>query len=176
MSGFHPVASGSIPGIGSFVKLLQVRLEEFFSCFSALLAQLAERNPPKVEAVGSIPTSGFALSYVIRGRSSVQSAQRTILQLILFFRYGVVGNMSGSHPVASGSIPGIGLSIEKFLVLLAQLAEHPLNILAFLAQSAERCANNFSLVLGPRERFVWKRNGRRFDPGRKLQVQVFFFF
>ena len=24
-------------------------------------------------------------------------------------RYGVVGNMSGSHPVASGSIPGIGL-------------------------------------------------------------------
>ena len=24
-----------------------------------------------------------------------------------FLRYGVVGNMSGSHPVASGSIPGI---------------------------------------------------------------------
>ena len=91
--------------------------------------------------------------------------------LLLFrFRYGVVGNMSGSHPVASGSIPGIGLSIEKFLVLLAQLAEHPLNILAFLAQSAERCANNFSLVLGSRERFVWKRNGRRFDPGRKLSI------
>ena len=66
--------------------------------------------------------------------------------------------MSGSHPVASGSIPGIGL--DK----------------AFLAQSAERCANNFSLDSGPRERFVWKRNGRRFDPGRKLQVQVFFFF
>ena len=93
--------------------------------------------------------------------------------LLLFrFRYGVVGNMSGFHPVASGSIPGIGLSIEKFLVLLAQLAEHPLNILAFLAQSAERCANNFSLVLGPRERFVWKRNGRRFDPGRKLSLFV----
>ena len=89
------------------------------------------------------------------------------------FRYGVVGNMSGSHPVASGSIPGIGLSIEKFLVLLAQLAEHPLNILAFLAQSAERCANNFSLVLGSRERFVWKRNGRRFDPGRKLLFFVY---
>ena len=40
-----------------------------------------------------------------RGRSSVQSAQRTGFPL----RYGVVGNMSGSHPVASGSIPGIGL-------------------------------------------------------------------
>jgi hypothetical protein len=26
-----------------------------------------------------------------------------------FIRYGVVGNMSGFHPVASGSIPGIGL-------------------------------------------------------------------
>ena len=34
--------------------------------------------------------------------------------------------MSGSHPVASGSIPGIGFLL--FLVLLAQLAEHPLNI------------------------------------------------
>jgi hypothetical protein len=28
--------------------------------------------------------------------------------LYSFVRYGVVGNMSGSHPVASGSIPGIG--------------------------------------------------------------------
>ena len=45
-----------------------------------------------------------------------------------FIRYGVVGNMSGSHPVASGSIPGIGLQKKK--VLLAQLAEHPLNKLA----------------------------------------------
>ena len=108
---------------------------------------MVARLPTEQEAVGSSPTSGCDF---------------------LRFRYGVVGNMSGSHPVASGSIPGIGLSIEKFLVLLAQLAEHPLNILAFLAQSAERCANNFSLVLGPRERFVWKRNGRRFDPGRKL--------
>ena len=63
--------------------------------------------------------------------------------------------MSGSHPVASGSIPGIGCLI-----------------VAFLAQSAERCANNFSLVLGSRERFVWKRNGRRFDPGRKLSLFV----
>jgi hypothetical protein len=34
--------------------------------------------------------------------------------------------MSGSHPVASGSIPGIGW--VSSLVLLAQLAEHPLNI------------------------------------------------
>jgi hypothetical protein len=33
--------------------------------------------------------------------------------------------MSGSHPVASGSIPGIGFSI---CVLLAHLAEHPLNM------------------------------------------------
>ena len=77
--------------------------------------------------------------------------------------------MSGSHPVASGSIPGIGYIILEVLVLLAQLAEHPLNILAFLAQSAERCANNFSplfvdLVRGS----LRKRNGRRFDPGRKL--------
>jgi hypothetical protein len=35
--------------------------------------------------------------------------------------------MSGSHPVASGSIPGIGCA-KSFCVLLAQLAEHPLNI------------------------------------------------
>lgn len=30
--------------------------------------------------------------------------------LFCFVRYGVVGNMSGSHPVASGSIPDIGSS------------------------------------------------------------------
>ena len=48
--------------------------------------------------------------------------------LLCFIRYGVVGNMSGSHPVASGSIPGIGLITERWSrVLLAQLAEHPLN-------------------------------------------------
>ena len=48
--------------------------------------------------------------------------------------------MSGFHPVASGSIPGIGFSVvgirgrssvqsaqRTFCVLLAQLAEHPLN-------------------------------------------------
>ena len=28
--------------------------------------------------------------------------------LLLFIRCGVVGNMSGFHPVASGSIPGSG--------------------------------------------------------------------
>ena len=28
--------------------------------------------------------------------------------LVSCLRYGVVGNMSGFHPVASGSIPGIG--------------------------------------------------------------------
>ena len=70
------------------------------------------------------------------------------------FRYGVVGNMSGSHPVASGSIPGIGCLL-----------------FAFLAQSAERCANNFSLSES-RKRFSRKRNGRRFDPGRKLSLFV----
>ena len=48
----------------------------------------------------------------------------------LLFRYGVVGNMSGSHPVASGSIPGIGcdcwLSFSFFLIIwgyVAQLGE-----------------------------------------------------
>ena len=67
--------------------------------------------------------------------------------------------MSGFHPVASGSIPGI----EFFLLL---------EFLAFLAQSAERCANNFSL-----SRIDFRlRNGRRFDPGRKLiSLETFFF-
>ena len=63
--------------------------------------------------------------------------------------------MSGSHPVASGSIPGIGCLL-----------------FAFLAQSAERCANNFSLSES-RKRFSRKRNGRRFDPGRKLTNSTF---
>ena len=34
--------------------------------------------------------------------------------VVVGFRYGVVGNMSGSHPVASGSIPGIGLACAFF--------------------------------------------------------------
>ena len=105
----------------------------FFVCLffvQSLAGAMVARLPTEQEAVGSSPTSGCDF---------------------LRFRYGVVGNMSGSHPVASGSIPGIGCLL-----------------FAFLAQSAERCANNFSLDSGPRERFVWKRNGRRFDPGRKL--------
>ena len=43
---------------------------------------------------------------------------RPLLQII---RYGVVGNMSGSHPVASGSIPGIGFFFLLFFFgVLAQ--------------------------------------------------------
>ena len=67
-----------------------------------LTGAMVARLPTEQEVVGSSPTLGSFL-----------------------FRYGVVGNMSGSHPVASGSIPGIGWFT---LVLLAQLAEHPLNI------------------------------------------------
>ena len=48
-----------------------------------------------------------------------------------------------------------------------------MEILAFLAQSAERCANNFSLSRIDDFRL---RNGRRFDPGRKLiSLETFFF-
>ena len=47
--------------------------------------------------------------------------------LSLFIRCGVVGNMSGFHPVASGSIPGSG-----FVILC----------LAPLAQSVERETSN----------------------------------
>ena len=101
---------GSIPGRGSG---------------SVLVAQLADRPLHTRKAQGSIPCENFAFCY-FRGRSSVQSAQRTrLFRPVFVVRYGVVGNMSGSHPVASGSIPGIGL------VLLAQLAEHPLNISYF---------------------------------------------
>ena len=51
----------------------------------ALLAQLAERG-------------AYSL---VTPRSRVRSSHRA-------FRYGVVGNMIGFHPVASGSIPDIG--------------------------------------------------------------------
>ena len=58
-------------------------LVSFYS--KSLAGAMVARLPTEQEAVGSSPTSGFALSYVIRGRSSVQSAQRTFLQLILVF-------------------------------------------------------------------------------------------
>jgi hypothetical protein len=91
-----------------------------------LTGAMVARLPTEQEVVGSIPTLGLCSRSSVgrssashaegpgfdplrelglfRGRSSVQSAQRTFA----FVRYGVVGNMSGSHPVASGSIPGIG--------------------------------------------------------------------
>ena len=50
---------------------------------------MVARLPTEQEVVGSIPTLGCSL------------------------RYGVVGNMSGSHPVASGSIPGIGCDFAR---------------------------------------------------------------
>ena len=89
-------------------------------------------DPPEVEARVRFPVCSFGSRKV----------ERSIRPENFGFRYGVVGNMSGSHPVASGSIPGIG-----WLVLLAQLAEHPLNMMAFLAQSVEHCANNFSKTI-----------------------------
>ncbi len=59
--------------------------------------------------------------------------------LLPCIRYGVVGNMSGSHPVASGSIPGIGyagfaggrgIDTPKLhsMGALAQMVERPLSI------------------------------------------------
>jgi hypothetical protein len=56
------------------------------SSFPGLTGAMVARLPTEQEVVGSSPTLGSCL----------------------VVRYGVVGNMSGSHPVASGSIPGIG--------------------------------------------------------------------
>ena len=48
----------------------------------------------------------------------------SILALFSFcFRRGVVGNMSGFHPVASGSIPGSGFSFFVSCAPLAQSVE-----------------------------------------------------
>ena len=66
-----------------------------------LVAQLADRPLHTRKAQGSIPCEN---SFVIFAEGRAFNPPRE-----LFIRYGVVGNMSGSHPVASGSIPGIGL-------------------------------------------------------------------
>jgi hypothetical protein len=132
---------GSIPGQGCCLFL------------SSLTGAMVARLPTEQEVVGSIPTLGWSLcSRSSVGRSSASHAEgpgfdplRELGLLIsrkversirpenlgfrfIFVRYGVVGNMSGSHPVASGSIPGIGCAKFLLCVLLAQLAEHPLNI------------------------------------------------
>ena len=74
-----------------------------------LVAQLADRPLHTRKAQGSIPCENLLFFGLVRGRSCVQSAQRTrLFRPVFVVRYGVVGNMSGSHPVASGSIPGIG--------------------------------------------------------------------
>ena len=67
---------------------------------AVLVAQLADRPLHTRKAQGSIPCENLLAS---------RKVERSIRPENFFIRYGVVGNMSGSHPVASGSIPGIGL-------------------------------------------------------------------
>ena len=97
---------------------------------------MVARLPTEQEVVGSSPTLGLGGSRSSVGRSSASHAEgpgfdplrelaffrfgsRKVVRSIraenssfpagvVVVRYGVVGNMSGSHPVASGSIPGIG--------------------------------------------------------------------
>ena len=79
---------------------------------------MVARLPTEQEVVGSSPTLGLLRSRSSVGRSSASHAEGPgfdpLRELVLVFRYGVVGNMSGSHPVASGSIPGIGLVASSF--------------------------------------------------------------
>jgi hypothetical protein len=54
MSGFHPVASGSIPGSGCFGES------------AAPLAQSVERETSNLEAAGSSPARGFSFSKLLQ--------------------------------------------------------------------------------------------------------------
>ena len=92
---------GSIPGQGVFLFLWPNWRNGSAPAYGAggcgfdphvglglvIVAQSADRPLHTRKAQGSIPCENC----------------------LSFIRYGVVGNMSGSHPVASGSIPGIGL-------------------------------------------------------------------
>jgi len=82
---------------------------------------MVARLPTEQEVVGSSPTlgSGSLVSFEARLAQSVEHktlnlgvAGSTPALGFFLFRYGVVGNMSGFHPVASGSIPGIGFEGE----------------------------------------------------------------
>jgi hypothetical protein len=88
MSGSHPVAPGSIPGVG-YVFFLFCPLAFVVKWHHSCL-------PSSWRGFDSPRTQDESKRLVNRGRSSVRSAQRTCLTL--------------------------------FSVLLAQLAEHPLNI------------------------------------------------
>jgi hypothetical protein len=81
---------------------------------------VAERFTRNEQVGNSILPRGFNGqngSFFGRGSKAVKCAwfrsksfgfASSILALFSFFRCGVVGNMSGFHPVASGSIPGSG--------------------------------------------------------------------
>jgi hypothetical protein len=87
MSGFHPVASGSIPGSGSSGLYssvaerstcnAQVRnsiLRAGFAFFPpALVAQLAERQLYTLEALGSIPDESLLVGPRVTPRPRVRS-------------------------------------------------------------------------------------------------------
>ena len=75
--------------------------------FSVLVAQLADRPLHTRKAQGSIPCENLVGVVISRKvERSIRPENSFVIPFVL--RYGVVGNMSGSHPVASGSIPGIG--------------------------------------------------------------------
>ena len=122
---------------------------------------MVARLPTEQEVVGSSPTSGFFGGEVAKwsnasrsGRDPSGSGVRTPpSSFCLDLRYGVVGNMSGSHPVASGSIPGIGyflLSLREvggsippssnplLMGALAQMVERPLSMFIFWGVIAQR--------------------------------------
>ena len=77
MSGFHPVASGSIPGSGFFLFAciaqwqsgalvmlrsgIQSSVQASFFVFFAFVAQLAERQLYTLEALGSIPDESLRM-------------------------------------------------------------------------------------------------------------------
>ena len=83
--------------------------------FFALLGEVAKwSNAPRSgrgpsgSGVRTPPSSRFVM-----WKERRLSQAGCCVHYFFLIRYGVVGNMSGSHPVASGSIPGIGYIILK---------------------------------------------------------------
>ena len=101
-----------------------------------LVAQLADRPLHTRKAQGSIPCENCMVLFSRKVERSIRPENSFGL-----LRYGVVGNMSGFHPVASGSIPGSGCR----LACIAQWQSGALVMLRSGIQSSVQAVSFFWL-------------------------------
>jgi hypothetical protein len=99
-------------------------------------------------------------SHLLSHGGIAQSGERQTEVIFVGLTGAMVARLPTEQEVV-GSSPTLGFVYGVFGLQSVKIRHTSFCFPAFLAQSAERCANNFS-------KQSLQRSGRRFDPGRKL--------